>query len=345
MAAFGASFFLCHILLFPRIGYVSLDKRGGEELKRAGLWIIVLSVVVIVLLPWSVIKWQKGRPSYEDFQIRIRMPDGQTLRMPLEEYLVGVVAAEMPADFHPEALKAQAVAARTYAARRLSQTPLPDPGYDVDTTVQTQAWLSDSDLRQKWGLFGYWRNKGKIQKAVTETRGEVLVADGQYIEAFYHSSSGRKPTERPEDVWGSARSYLQNVISGEETPLRFVKHFVFTPKDLYQKLSLAGTPHALAAKDFQVVSRTATGRAKTVSVLGKVYTAAQVRSLLGLPSTDWEWSIKPGQLEITTYGNGHAVGMSQYGANDFAAKGKTYREILDHFYPGAKLLKLSHPAS
>jgi len=268
------------------------------------------------------------------------MPDGEVEVLHLEEYLVGVVAAEMPAEFEREALKAQAVAARTYAALRLSH-PTTEVGYDVDTTVKSQAWLSKAQMQKKWGWFAYWGYHARIEAAVKSTRGQVLVANGEYIDALFFSSAGRKPTERAEEVWSSSRAYLQNVSSGEENPLRFVKQIAFTPAELYQLLKLEGAARSFIDSDFKVLSRTTTDRVMTVSLLGRTYKATELRVLLGLPSTDLEWVVAPNQITITAYGNGHAVGMSQYGANDMARQGLTYPEILAHFYPGVKLLTLT----
>lgn len=308
-------------------------------MKREWLWIIVLSVCIAAILPWTALRWHK-KPA-GDYQIRALMPDGKVDKLPLEEYLIGVVAAEMPAEFQAEALKAQAVAARTYAAKRLSHVPVPDPGYDVDTTVLTQAWLSDKQMRTKWGLVGYWRYRARIAKAVEGTGGQVLVANGEYIDAFFYSSSGRKPTEKSEEVWSEARPYLQNVSSGEENPERFVKKFTFSVQELAQKLNLSQVPANISSADVKVISRTTAGRVRTLTLLGRPFVATQLRTLLGLASTDIEWSIAPGQITFTTYGNGHAVGMSQYGANDLAQKGQGYEEILAHFYPGTKILTLA----
>lgn len=309
-------------------------------MRKEWLWLIVLSLCIVLIIPWSILRWQKSSEIKDDVQIRILMPSGVVVKLPLEEYLLGVVAAEMPAAFEVEALKAQAIAARTYAARRLSHSNLPDVGYDVDTTTQTQAWQSDKQMKDKWGWLNYWTYKGKLSKAVTETRGIVIVANGEYIEAFYHSSSGRKLTERSEDVWSSPRTYLQNVSSGEEDLQRYVKCFQFTSQELYKKLGMTGTPRSLSAGDFQVLVKTSAGRAKSVRVLGKVYTATQLRTLLGLSSTDLEWLVQPDRLTITTYGNGHAVGMSQWGANDLAKKNAKVDEILLHYYPGTNLMAL-----
>lgn len=311
-------------------------------MKKDWIWLILLSLCIVFVIPWSVVRWHKEKTdlSEEDVQIRVLMPNREVVKLPLEEYLIGVVSAEMPAEFELEALKAQAIAARTYAAKRIRQNNTPDAGYDVDTTVQTQAWLSDTQLREKWGWFNYLRYRGKLQKAVLGTRGIVLVFNGEFIEALYHSSSGRKATERSEEVWSSSRPYLQNVSSGEENIQRYVKKNVFTPQELYKKLGLNESPRSLTTGDFQIVTKTSTGRAKSIRVLGRVYPATQLRTILGLSAADIEYTIQPECLTITTYGNGHAVGMSQWGANDIAKKSIKVEGILAHYYPGTKLSSL-----
>lgn len=309
-------------------------------MKKDWIWLVGLSLCIIFVIPWSVGRWHKEKEITGDEQIRVMLSDKEVVKLPLEEYLVGVVAAEMPAEFELEALKAQAIAARTYAAKRISQSS--QQKYDVDTTVQTQAWIPATEMRKRWGWLNYLRYQRKIQKAVQGTRGLVLVYNGELIEAFYHSSSGRKPTERSEEVWSSARAYLQNVSSGEENLNRYIKEYVYSPQELYKKLGLKEAPRALNSEDFKLLGRTLAGRAKSVQVLGKVYPANQLRTMLGLCSTDIEYTIQAQKLTITAYGNGHAVGMSQWGANDLAKNNNKAEDILAHFYPGAKLLTIGN---
>ncbi|WP_088188729.1 stage II sporulation protein D [Desulfosporosinus sp. FKA] len=307
-------------------------------MKKEWMWLIVISICIGLLIPWSVLRWQRENVAANDILIRVLMTNGKVSSMPLEDYLIGVVAAEMPADFQLEALKAQTIAARTYAVKQYSARKLTDKGYDVDTTVKTQAWLSNAQIRNKWGLINYWRYRGKLEKAVKETQGMVLVVNGDYIDAFYHSSSGRKPTERSEDVWTSSRSYLQNVSSEETNPERYVKSISFSREDLAKKLGISIAPQQF---NFQILSKTTAGRAKTVKILGKVVEATQLRVLLGLPSTDIEGVVQGDHLVITAYGKGHAVGMSQWGANDMALRNIKAQEILTHFYPGAKIMQIT----
>jgi stage II sporulation protein D len=309
--------------------------------KKEWLWLLLLVITIALLLPWSILRWHKNDNFSKDKIIRVLTQEGKILELPLEEYLIGVVAAEMPAGFEEEALKAQAVAARTYAVKVLSKNQVKDTGYDVDTTVKTQAWLSDKQLREKWGLLSYWKMRAKVRKAVDTTKGQVLVYNGEYINAFYHSSSGRKLTELPEEVWGgSAQACFQNVDSSEENPLRFKKQVSFRINELSEKLGLANQPKALNPNDIKLLSRTKTGRIGSVSILGRTYPATQLRTLLGLASTDFEWLVKSDQIMFTTFGYGHAVGMSQYGANDLAKQKYSYAKILEHFYPGSELITL-----
>lgn len=311
-------------------------------MKKDWLGFIAVSLCMVIVIPFSILRWQKGDELTSDTSIKVLMPNGTIEKLPLEEYVVGVVAAEMPAEFGEEALKAQAVAARTYAVKRIKQEGLERAGYDVDTTVKTQAWMSDAEMRKKWGWLNYWRYQNKLAKAVAQTRGMVLVYNGELIDAFFHSSSGRKPTERSEDVWSSSRPYLQNVSAEEENPQRYVKTYKFTAQELYMKMGLKENSQQLGSKDFQVLSKSAAGRAKSIQVLGKIYTAAQVRTALGLASADIEYSLSPGGITITTYGNGHGVGMSQWGANDLAKKNEKVSDILAHYYPGSKLMNLKN---
>ena len=309
-------------------------------MRKEWIWLIALSLCIVLIIPWSVLHWQKKKVITEEQQMRVLMLNGEIVKIALEDYILGVVAAEMPAEFELEALKAQAIAARTYAVKRLSQKNSFNNRYDVDTTVLTQAWLSDAQMKEKWGWLNYWRYRGKLNKAVSETRGMVLTDGGEYIDAFYHSSSGRKPTERSEEVWSSSRSYLQNVNSGEENQQRYVKSYTFTIKELIKKVGISEVSRSLTTGDIQILTRTTAGRAKSLRLLGKVYLATQLRTLLGLSSTDIEWVVQPDRLTITSYGNGHAVGMSQWGANDLAKKNINVQDILAHYYPGAKLMNL-----
>lgn len=300
---------------------------------------VTIAVIFLIgILPSLLTNIFQGGSGQKGLTIRVAMKNGQVEKMPLEEYLVGVVAAEMPAEFEAEALKAQAVAARTYALRKMMDSR-GNPDFDVDATEKTQAWNSKQDLFRRWGIVNYFKYQRKIAKAVEETEGKVLTYDGKLIDAVYHSSCGRKDTERAADVWSGDSSYLTNVPSGEVTPLRFVNHQVFEAGDFFKLLGFTQPAAQLTPNDLIIIDRTRAGRVKTLAVRHKVFTGTEFRTKLQLPSTDFEWKFQGNKLEVISYGKGHGVGMSQYGANDLAKAGEKYSEILGHYYQGTKLEK------
>jgi stage II sporulation protein D len=298
---------------------------------------VVLAVIFLVgVLPYALTKLLGSNMHKNNLKVKMSLPDGTVKIIPLEDYLVGVVAAEMPAEFETEALKAQAVAARTYVLKKMGDR-LTDNSYDVDTTEKTQAWNSNQEMFLKWGILDYLKYRGKIVRAVSETQGQIITFNGEKIDAVYHSSCGRKNTERAGDVWSGETSYLTNVPSGEVTPLRFVKHQIYDAGTFFKLLGFTQIPSAFTSSDILIIERTKAGRIKTLAIRNKIIQATDLRVKLQLPSTDFEWRIEDKRIELITYGKGHAVGMSQYGANDLAKAGRTYIEILGHYYPGTRL--------
>lgn len=300
---------------------------------------VFLAVIFLVgILPYTLTKIFKVDNKKKDLMVRVAMKNNQISKIPLEEYLIGVVAAEMPAEFEVEALKAQAVAARTYVLKKMGDSR-DTKVFDVDTSEQTQAWNSAQDLFQKWGVIKYFKYHRKIAEAVRETQGRILTYNGQIIDAVYHSSSGRKGTERAGDVWSGESVYLTNVSSGETNPLRFVKQHTFDVNTFYTLLDFSSPPARFESNDLIVIERTKGGRIKTLAVRNRIFEGTDFRARLELPSTDFEWRTYGNKIELVSYGKGHGVGMSQYGANDLAKAGKKYPEILGHYYQGTKLEK------
>lgn len=256
----------------------------------------------------------------------------------LEEYLTGVVISEMPASFEPEALKAQAVAARTFTLRQMSGDKHSDAQLCSDSGC-CQAWTDQDALRDKLGSSWqqYWE---KVSSAVKETEGEILTWNGQLIEAVYFSCSGGR-TEAAAAVWGSEVPYLQPVDSpGEEQAAPYEQERCFSEENfvaLIQKRApdakLKGNP----AGWFGAVTKTAGEGVATMEIGGCSFTGTELRSLLELPSTRFTVSVTEEGIVFRTLGYGHRVGMSQYGANAMARQGSTYREILEHYYTGAKV--------
>jgi len=247
----------------------------------------------------------------------------------LEEYVIGVVAAEMPASFHTEALKAQAVVARTYAMKKASK------GITLVNSTSHQVYNSINQMKAKWGS-SYTTYYNKIKNAVNATKGQVLKHNGGYIDALYFSMSNGK-TELPTYVWSTSYPYLQVVSSSWDENISASKHTVtMTYKNLSGKLGVTVNEQS----EIEVLSRTAGDRVNEISIAGKTFTGIKLRSLLGLRSADFSIEKTSTGVIITTKGFGHGVGMSQYGANGAAKAGYTYRQILNHYYTDVNLVTL-----
>lgn len=268
--------------------------------------------------------------------------------MQLEDYLVGVVGAEMPAEFPLEALKAQAVAARTYVVKRTSAGGIENPphaGADVcDDHRHGQAWLPREELKKRWGTVRYYNYYYKVKKAVDETRGQVLTCQGELIDAAYHASCGGR-TENAEDVWKYEVPYLKSVpcpYDSDPDPVQTAS-FSFEQVDQALGTSLAAVPAAgkeKAARDIKLVEKTDAGRPKVLQIGSRQFRAAAVRDLLGLRSTRFTWNIEGDTVTFTTTGYGHGVGLCQYGAKGMAEHGYNYRIILGHYYSGAEITEM-----
>ena len=262
--------------------------------------------------------------------IKINFNNGGVVsKIDLEEYVIGVVAAEMPASFHTEALKAQAVTARTYAMKKHSQ------GVTLVNSTSHQVYNSVSQMKSKWGS-SYSTYYNKIKNAVDATKGKVLKYNGEYIEASYFSMSNGS-TELPSYVWNRDYPYLQVVSSPWDENISSGK---YTTTINYTTASNKLGVTVNSKSKIEVLSKTAGGRVNKISIAGKTFTGVKVRTLLGLRSADFEIVQKESGLQITTHGFGHGVGMSQYGANGAAKAGYTYKQILNHYYKGASLVNI-----
>jgi len=256
------------------------------------------------------------------------------LNMTLEDYVAGVVAAEMPASFEPEALKAQAVAARTYAYRRIERGEriLEHPEAHLSSDFQSgQAWISWPAFSERYGALNARRLQNKIRKAVKETQGIIACYEGEPILAVYHSASGGR-TENSEHYWSEFLPYLRAVDDPYSTAAPY--HFS-TASIAWAKL--AECLEVAKAKNFKVIERYPSGRVKTVEVGGKWFSGREIRQRLGLRST---WFTAEGlgeELVFSVWGYGHGVGMSQHGAQGMALGGYAYPDILQYYYRGIEL--------
>lgn len=275
-------------------------------------------------------------PPKVSLPVLVRAADGAVTEMDMDTYLVGVVLAEMPADFEPEALKAQSVAARTYSRKAYETGGKHGDGSICTDPTCCQAYLTQEDYL---ALGGTPEGLQRVEQAVAATSGYVLTYEGSLIEATYFSCSGGS-TEDAVAVWGTDFPYLQSVDSpGEEKAIHFSDTFSFTPEAFQQALGseLSGPPSGW----FRNVTFTRGGGIASMEIGGVSYTGVELRSLLGLPSTDFTVSATEDAITITTYGYGHRVGMSQYGADAMAATGNSFQDILAHYYQGAELTKLT----
>lgn len=273
---------------------------------------------------------QKETPR-EDIVISVEEKDGTVSKMRLEAYVLGVVLGEMPASFEAEALKAQAVAARTYALR-CQQDGVHENGAVCKQHTCCQSYC-DPDTYNKSGNMTVYLDK--VRLAVEQTAGKVITYDGKLIFAAYFASSGGS-TEDAVAVWGKAFPYLKPVDSPGETDKSYQNTKVsFTLAEFQSKLGikLSGDP----ATWFGKVTYTDGGGVKNIIIGGKTYTGVKLRSLLGLRSTVFSVSIDKNKVTFTTNGYGHRVGMSQYGAEAMALTGCDYEQIIMHYYAGTKV--------
>ena len=259
--------------------------------------------------------------------INVKLASGQVVNMSLEDYVVGVVGAEMPASFNTEALKAQAVASRTYALKKTAS------GATISASISDQVYNTVDQLKQKWGS-SFNTYYSKVQNAVRSTQGQCLTYNGSYIEAlFFSTSNGR--TEDAVNVWGNSFAYLKSVESPWDTSVSgFSQTKSISMSDISSKLGVNLT----SASDISITGRTVGNRVANVSICGKNYTGVKIRQLLGLRSADFEVSQSGNNIVFTTKGYGHGVGMSQYGANGMAKAGYSYSQILKHYYTGVSIV-------
>lgn len=271
-----------------------------------------------------------------EFQLKVLTDDGSVEEMEMNDYLVCVVLREMPAEFETEALKAQAVVARTYALRR----------YRTGGKHDNASVCTDSSCCQGFCTREEFLNSGgskelleKVEQAVTATTDLVLMYKGELIEATYFSCSGGM-TEDAKAVWGSEIPYLQSVESpGEEEAARYVDTVSFSASEFEKMLGteLSGSP----AGWVESIIYTEGGGVDTMRLCGKDFKGTTLRQLLGLRSTAFILTAVGDTVTITTKGFGHRVGMSQYGADAMAVKGSSYGEILAHYYQDVELVTYS----
>lgn len=259
--------------------------------------------------------------------------------MPAREYIFGVLAAEMPALYDEEALKAQAVAAYTFALFRRAENT--DKDYDISTDTGTdQSFITEEKAREKWGDKAN-EYCDKLKGAVEEVENLAVTYDGKPILAVYHAVSSGK-TEDCKNVWGEDFPYLKSVASLCDTLApNYISKSVFSAEEVKNRLSEKVKLSGNAQNYFGKAQRTPSDTVINIEVCGKELSGADIRSAFSLSSSNFEVSFKDGEFTFTVYGYGHGVGMSQYGADYMAKQGSDFKEILLHYYSGCKVEKLS----
>lgn len=265
--------------------------------------------------------------------------DGTLTDMPLEQYLIGVVAGEMPASYESEALKAQAVAARTYTMYKCNRGGCSaHKGADICTdSGHCQAYVTDAEMSKNWGD-NKTANLDKITEAVNSTAGQEIYYDDQEIQVFYHASSGGR-TEDSENVYPQALPYLRSVESdGEEDSRNYYGEITVSVSDFKSKmqkyssgLKFDGVPLIGA------VVRYDSGRVESIEIGSQTFTGREIREVFGLNSANFTIKQSASNITFDTVGFGHGVGMSQTGANAMAKKGASYTEILTHYFSGVTI--------
>lgn len=270
---------------------------------------------------------------------------GEVEELPIDQYLYGVVSAEMPAYFEKEALKAQAVVARTYTVYKIKNNGGKHENADIcDNSGCCQAWITKEDRLNRWEenvREEYWNN---IVNAVDSTKGKIITYEGEPINAFFHSNSGGC-TEIPLNVWGgSGYPYLQVVeTSGEDAYSQYNSEVELTNDEVISKIKAV---HSEIQIDFskedeiQILEHTESGRIKTIKFGNVNLSGVEARKIFGLRSAKFSVQKIENKIKFTVIGYGHGVGMSQTGADALAKQGTSFEDIIKHFYVGVEIANI-----
>lgn len=263
----------------------------------------------------------------------------------LDEYLYHVVSAEMPADFELEALKAQAVVARTYTIYKVENKKHDNADICDDSTC-CQAWISKEDRLARWEESKRESNWKKIEQCVNETKGKIITYENQPINAFFHSNSGGT-TELPVNVWGGGSNlpYLQVVeTAGEEGYSQYASEIELSNDEIISKLKEKYADIQIDfgnKEDIKIIEYTDSNRVKTIKFGNHEISGVEARSIFGLKSTNFEIIKENDKIKFSVKGYGHGVGMSQTGADTMAKQGSNYEEIVHHFYVGVEIKEIN----
>lgn len=269
---------------------------------------------------------------------------GEVENLDLDEYLLGVVSSEMPANFELEALKAQAVVARTYTIYKIIEGKKHENADICDNSNCCQAWISKENRLSKWNENEREANWIKIEEAVNSTKGKIVTYEGKPINAFFHSNSGGT-TDTATNVWGGSNyPYLQSVeTSGEEAYTQYSSEVILSKEEFVNKLK---EYHSDIQIDFtlenqiEILEYTEGNRVKTIRIGNLNLSGVEIRNIFKLKSAKFEIIIDSENIKFSVIGYGHGVGMSQTGADSMAKQGSNYEEIIKHFYTGVEIVNM-----
>ena len=300
-----------------------------------------LSIIAVLMIPFVVISFsfksdetnfilENKEEKVESIEVNV-LVNGEVKNLDLEDYIIGVVAGEMPASFEEEALKAQAVASRSYALYKKNNS---QNAYDLTDDTSTQVYITEDDMKKKWGE-EYTKYYDKISSAVKSTRGEVATYNGEIIEAFYFAMSSGT-TQDSQMVFGESFDYLKSVesIYDNDSLNNYEVEKTFSIDEFKSAIGLDCNPISI-----DYIDRNESGYVDEISLCSKNFRGIDMRSMLGLRSANFDIEIGE-NVTITTYGYGHGVGMSQYGANGYAKNGYNYKEILKHYYNNIEITNI-----
>lgn len=320
-------------------------SRNAQRITFMFLGLIgtIILLPTFIVIPFLDTKEEYERDSYEKsvedaeetdsslFVSVMRSHSDEVERIPIETYVARVLASEMPVDFEMEALKAQALAARTYIVNHLMHLESSDT--EISDTTTHQVYKNDQELRELWGS-SYHENMEKLNTAVEATKGHIITYDNSPITAAYFSTANGY-TENSEDYWEQEIPYLRSVESpwDEESPM-FLDQITFTIQEIEEALAISLPKSTFLSIE---ITRTFSNRVKEFTIEGKTFTGRDIREKLSLKSNDFTVKQRDHYLTFTTKGYGHGVGMSQYGANGMAKEGKTYDEIIKYYYQDVEI--------
>ena len=297
---------------------------------------VIIFIPFIIVMVFDIDKKEEISLNYvSNVIIRVkRESNGDIEYLPLEEYIVGVLAGEMPIYFEKEAFKAQAVAARSYALKRIEYNK--DNEYDVVDSVMNQVYLDNNYLKNAWKE-EYVNNINKLREIVNETESEYLEYNGEVIDALFFSTSNGY-TESASLVFNIDLPYLQSVKSAwdEKTSSAFRSSTSFSLNDFYSKLGLKYSDKV----DVKILKRSSSNRVISLSINGIEFNSRTLYDKLGLKSTDFSIRQNGNKIIIDMVGYGHGVGMSQYGAEGMAEEGYSYIDIVKYYYTGTEIKKI-----